>query len=78
VPILLEKFFIVAHRGASAYEMGADAIEIDVRVTKDDYVTVIHDETVDRTTNGMGGVSKFTLKELRKLDASFEERKYNY
>ena len=58
---------IIAHRGASGYapentmeafklaiEMGADAIETDVHLTKDGEVVIIHDEKVDRTTNGIG------------------------
>lgn len=73
---------IVAHRGAPAYapentiqsfekawKLGADMIELDLRETADGYLVCIHDSTVDRTTNGSGDVSSFTLKELKKLDA---------
>ena len=73
-----------AHRGFSgkypentmlafqkAYEAGADGIELDVQLTKDGQVVVIHDEKVDRTTNGTGLVRDYTLEELRKLDASY-------
>ncbi len=73
---------IVAHRGAPAYapentiqsfekawKLGADMIELDLRETDDGYLVCIHDSTVDRTTNGSGDVSSFTLKELKKLDA---------
>lgn len=73
---------VVAHRGAPVQapentmesfrlgaEAGADAIELDVHLTKDGHLTVIHDETVDRTTDGSGAVADFTLKDLRKLDA---------
>lgn len=72
----------IAHRGASAYapentmaaftkgiEMGADYIEIDVQMSKDHIPVIIHDTTLDRTTNGTGKVSDYTLKELKALDA---------
>ncbi len=76
------RFFVVAHRGASAYEpentlrsvrraleIGADAVEIDVRLSADGVPVVIHDETVDRTTDGTGRVAEMTLDDLRRLDA---------
>jgi len=81
------RFFVVAHRGASAYEpentlrsvrraleIGADAVEVDVRLSADGFPVVIHDETVDRTTNDTGKVAEMTLEELRKLDAGQGER----
>ena len=46
-------------------------LELDVGVTKDGQVVVMHDTTVDRTTNGHGTVASFTLKQLRKLDAAY-------
>lgn len=74
---------VVAHRGYSgcypentmlsfqkAVEAKADEIELDVQLTKDDQVVVIHDEKVDRTTDGVGNVRDFTLKDIQKLDAS--------
>lgn len=77
----------IAHRGASAYEpentlrafrraieMGCDMIEMDVRLTKDDKIVVIHDDSVDRTTNGRGKVRHKTLEELKGLDAGKGER----
>ncbi|MEX2478338.1 MAG: glycerophosphodiester phosphodiesterase [Gracilimonas sp.] len=77
-----DNFVIIAHRGASAYhpentmsafraayEMGAEMIELDVTLSKDGVPVVIHDETIDRTTNGKGLVSDFTLDELKNLDA---------
>jgi len=83
----LGKVLIIAHRGASAYEpentlravkkaldMGADMVEVDVRATKDGHIIVIHDETVNRTTNGRGYVKNMTLKELKMLDAGQKER----
>lgn len=73
---------IIAHRGASArapentlaafaaaIALGADGIELDVQMTRDGQVVVIHDETVGRTTDGRGRVSDLTLNELRRLDA---------
>jgi glycerophosphoryl diester phosphodiesterase len=80
---------ILAHRGFSAgfpentmkafveaNKAGADGIEIDVQLTKDGEVVVIHDEKVDRTTNGSGYVKDLTLKELQKLDASYKFKKW--
>lgn len=80
---------ILAHRGASAYapentlaafnlafELGADGIELDVSLTRDGIPVVIHDDTVDRTTNGRGAVNQFTLAELQQLDASNRMEKY--
>ena len=72
----------LAHRGASALapentieafrhavEAGAGGLELDVHMTRDGHIVVIHDATVDRTTNGTGALSEMTLDELRKLDA---------
>lgn len=52
-----------------AAKEGADGIELDVQLSKDGEVVVIHDEKVNRTTNGKGYVKDLTLEELRKLDA---------
>ena len=73
---------VIAHRGASAYapentlasfelaiDIGADAIELDLRQTKDSVLVVLHDADIDRTTNGEGNVKDFTFSELQKLDA---------
>lgn len=73
---------IFAHRGASAYApentlaafelailQKADAIEFDVKLSSDDQVVVIHDQTVDRTTNGTGKVRDLRLAALQELDA---------
>lgn len=72
------KIKIWAHRGASGYvpentmeafilahQFGADGIELDVQLSKDDQVVVIHDEKIDRTSNGKGLVRNYTLKKLR-------------
>lgn len=74
---------IQAHRGASAdapentmeafrlaVDIAADGIELDVHLTKDGEVVVIHDDTIDRTSNGSGRVSDMTLEELRRFDYS--------
>ena len=50
-----------------AEEQGADGIELDVQLTKDGQVVVIHDENIDRTGTGTGAVRDYTLEELRKL-----------
>lgn len=76
------KFRNIAHRGASHYapentiaaikkaqEMGADAVEIDVHLSKDGHIVVMHDLILDRTTDGSGFVSNYTLKELKEFDA---------
>lgn len=73
---------VVAHRGYSskapentmaAFEMaldvGSDGLELDVHLTKDGEVVVIHDHTLERTSNGVGIVEQYTLAELQKLDA---------
>ena len=73
---------IMGHRGAAALEpentllsisraieIGVDAVEIDVHLSKDKEIVVIHDSTLDRTTNGTGPVAGYALKELKKLDA---------
>ncbi|MEM1581793.1 MAG: glycerophosphodiester phosphodiesterase family protein [Candidatus Bathyarchaeia archaeon] len=70
----------IGHRGAKAYEpentirsfrraleLGVNAVELDVRSTKDGELVVIHDAEVDRTTNGKGLVSDLTLNEIKEL-----------
>jgi len=52
-----------------ALELGFSHLELDVQLTKDGVPAVIHDATVDRTTNGTGAINSFTLEEIRKLDA---------
>lgn len=54
---------------ALAAEQGADGIELDVHRTRDGHVVVVHDFTVDATTNGSGRVTEMTLDELKALDA---------
>jgi len=57
-----------------AIEQGAQGIEIDVHLSKDGELVVIHDETLDRTTNGNGFVKDFTLDQLKKFDAGRGEQ----
>ncbi|WP_414840160.1 tRNA (adenosine(37)-N6)-dimethylallyltransferase MiaA [Carnobacterium sp. TMP28] len=77
----MEKTKIIAHRGSKgthpentliafeeAIRVGSDGIELDVHLTKDGKVVVIHDETVNRTSDGKGLVRDFTLEELKRLD----------
>lgn len=78
-----------AHRGASGYApentlpaielalaQGADAVEIDVQLTRDDAVVVIHDETLERTTDGNGWVADHSFDDLRRLDASAGDERF--
>jgi glycerophosphoryl diester phosphodiesterase len=51
-------------------KLGSDMLEVDVNVTKDDKLAVIHDGTLDRTTNGEGPVSDMTMAEIKKLDTA--------
>ena len=55
----------------AAVELGLDAIETDIRMTKDGHLVIMHDRSVARTTNGEGSVDMMTLEELRQLDAGF-------
>ena len=70
----------IGHRGAKAYEpentlrsfkraieLGVDAVELDVRKTKDNEIVVIHNSNVGKTTDGSGSVSDFTLEEIKKF-----------
>lgn len=57
-----------------ALELGADALEMDLQRTGDGEVVVLHDGTVDRTTDGTGAVDELTLDEVRELDAGHEFR----
>ncbi len=72
----------IAHRGArgrypentlsafrAAIDAGADMCELDVQTTRDGVAVAIHDDTVDRTTNGKGAVAKMALGEIKRLDA---------
>jgi glycerophosphoryl diester phosphodiesterase len=77
----------IAHRGASAYEpenterafdraieMGATMLELDVHLTCDGHLVVIHDEDLSRTTDGTGRVTELSLEQVKHLDAGLGER----
>ena len=77
----------IGHRGTAGHEpentlrsfeaavrLGADMVEFDVHVCSSGELVVIHDETVDRTTDGSGAVARMTLRELKALDAGKEEK----
>lgn len=80
---LVRKPWIIGHRGIpalapentlegaiKAYEHGADMIENDIYLTKDGQIVIMHDGTLERTTNGTGGVENYTLAELKQLYAN--------
>ena len=82
-----ERPLIAGHRGykakypentmlsyRKAHELGVDMLEIDLRLTRDGQLIMMHDATLDRTTNGRGKVEKHTLAELRRFDAGLGER----
>ena len=79
----MDRIKIWAHRGAIEYapentleafekaiRLGADGIELDIHLTKDREIVVIHDERLERTSNGRGFVKDYTLEQLRELDFS--------
>lgn len=81
---------IFGHRGAAgtypentmlsfqeAHHVGANGIELDVQMTKDGELVVIHDEKVDRTTDGLGYVKDLTLKQISHLDACYLFKQYS-
>ncbi|MBD8006193.1 glycerophosphodiester phosphodiesterase family protein [Bacillus norwichensis] len=82
---IVQRPIVAAHRGVPslapentmagyqlAYDLGADQIETDLQLTKDGHLVIMHDTTVDRTTNGKGAVSSLTLEEIRQLDAGIK------
>jgi glycerophosphoryl diester phosphodiesterase len=82
---LTPKTYVYAHRGASGYapentleafalaiEQDADGVELDVRFTKDGKVIVLHDATIDRTSNGQGAVLDYTYEELLGFDFGYK------
>lgn len=80
----LDRPLVIAHQGGEhlapsntltafqqAKELGVDVLEFDVHMTKDGYLVAIHDDTVDRTTDGSGRVNDLTLEEIKQLDAGY-------
>jgi glycerophosphoryl diester phosphodiesterase len=83
----LNRPLVIAHRGDSAHrpentlasfagalEVGAEAVELDVQLTADGHVVVIHDPTLDRTTTGRGDVRRLTVAEVRAVSAGYPDR----
>jgi glycerophosphoryl diester phosphodiesterase len=79
-----DRFMVIAHRGGRslgpestlytfqrAVDLGVDVLEMDVQCTRDGQIVILHDETVDRTTNATGAVKNYTLAELKKLNAAY-------
>lgn len=82
MPPIRNRIAVIAHRGGAgimpentlaafqrAIRLGCDYVEVDVRTTRDGKLVIMHDRTVDRTTNGTGAVNELTLAAIRKLDA---------
>ncbi len=76
---------VIAHQGGdglwpgdtlfayqNAVKLGVDVLEMDIHITKDGVLVLMHDETVDRTTNGTGEIESMTLDELKQLDAGYD------
>src|SRR5699024_4513651 len=89
------EILVIAHRGGrglapegtmaafeNASSLGVDVFEYDTHITSDGQLVVIHDETVDRTTNGSGRVNEMTLEDVQMLDAGYnfvdEQGKYTF
>lgn len=78
----------IAHRGGiipgipensllgfkKSIDIGVDVIEIDLRATRDDEIIIMHDESIDRTTNGRGKVVELTIEELRQFDLGIDQQ----
>ncbi len=89
---LNERTLVIAHRGACGYapentmpafelaaEMKADGIETDVHFSKDGEIVIVHDNKLDRTSNGQGQVTFYTLEELRQFDFGMKfDPKFRY
>ncbi|HEX6035345.1 MAG TPA: glycerophosphodiester phosphodiesterase [Anaerolineales bacterium] len=81
----LQRPLVIAHQGGDgvwpgdtmyafekAVEIGADVLEMDAHITGDGHIVLMHDEEVNRTTNGTGTIEEMTLEELRELDAAYQ------
>jgi glycerophosphoryl diester phosphodiesterase len=79
-----DQFLVIAHQGGEglrpsntmasfshAVELGVDVLEMDIHSTADDVIVVMHDDTVDRTTDGTGRIQDLTLQEIQSLDAGY-------
>lgn len=80
-----ERPLVIAHQGGDglwpgdtlyafqhAVDLGADVLEMDIHITRDGVLVTMHDETVDRTTDGSGEIESLTLAELKQLDAGYD------
>lgn len=87
----MEQTLVWAHRGASGYapentmpafekaiEMGADGIELDVQLTKDGELVILHDETIDRTSDGSGWVRDMTYAKLSRYNYNQKQPEYGH
>jgi len=76
---------VIAHQGGdglwpgetllayqNSVDLGVDVLEMDIHITKDGVLVLMHDETVDRTTDGTGEIENMTLEEIKKLDAGYD------
>lgn len=81
----LDRPLVIAHQGGdgvwpgetmfayqNAVNLGADVLEMDIHITADGVLVLMHDESVDRTTDGTGEIESMTLKDLKKLDAAYD------
>ncbi len=79
------EMLVIAHQGGdgvwpgdtmlafeNAVQIGADVLEMDAHITKDGQIVLMHDEDVDRTTDGTGLIEELTLDELKQLDAAYD------
>lgn len=81
----IDRPLVIAHQGGdgiwpgetmfayqNAVDLGVDVLEMDIHITADGELILMHDETVDRTTDGSGDIESMTLEELKKLDAAYD------
>lgn len=87
----MSKIKVWAHRGASGYapentlasfkmarDMGADGVELDVQMTKDGFIVVTHDESIDRVSSRTGYVKDYTFEEIRKFNFNNNMKGYDF
>ena len=83
-PIQERPMAVIAHQGGKglfpentllafeqALELGVDVLEMDIHLSSDGHLVVLHDDTVDRSTNGTGAVAELSLSEIKSLDAAY-------